>query len=177
MYQHLKARTRLAVIATGVVAMLMLGSFAWASIPDEAGTIHGCYDKGTGVLRVTDTTTNTPKRCTAKELALEWQKGAAGADKLVGQFGTDTGKAAAGWGAECTFGQVILTASTRVTAGGIPADGRLLAISQNTALFTLLGNTYGGDGQTTFALPDMRSITPNHMTYSICDAGVFPQQR
>lgn len=35
-------------------------------------------------------------------------------------------------------------------------DGRLLPISQNTALFSLLDTTYGGDGQTTFALPDLR---------------------
>lgn len=36
------------------------------------------------------------------------------------------------------------------------ADGRLLAINSNAALFSLLGTTYGGDGRTTFALPDLR---------------------
>ena len=36
-------------------------------------------------------------------------------------------------------------------------NGQLLAISQNDALFALIGTTYGGDGQTTFALPDLRS--------------------
>jgi microcystin-dependent protein len=39
-------------------------------------------------------------------------------------------------------------------------DGQLLPISQNTALFSLLGTTFGGNGQTTFALPDMRGATP-----------------
>ena len=39
-------------------------------------------------------------------------------------------------------------------------NGQLLPISQNTALFSLLGTTYGGDGRTTFALPDMRSRVP-----------------
>jgi microcystin-dependent protein len=39
-------------------------------------------------------------------------------------------------------------------------DGQLLSISQNTALFSLLGTIYGGDGQTTFALPDLRGRTP-----------------
>ena len=39
-------------------------------------------------------------------------------------------------------------------------DGQLLAISQNTALFSLLGTTYGGDGRTTFGLPDMRGRVP-----------------
>lgn len=41
-------------------------------------------------------------------------------------------------------------------------DGQLLAISQNTALFSLLGTTYGGDGRTTFGLPDMRGRVPMH---------------
>ncbi|MCB1860777.1 MAG: phage tail protein [Gammaproteobacteria bacterium] len=41
-------------------------------------------------------------------------------------------------------------------------DGQLLAISQNQALFSLLGTTYGGDGRTTFALPDLRGRLPMH---------------
>lgn len=41
-------------------------------------------------------------------------------------------------------------------------DGQVLSISQNTALFSILGTTYGGDGQTTFALPDMRGRSPIH---------------
>ena len=41
-------------------------------------------------------------------------------------------------------------------------DGQLLPISQNTALFSLLGTTYGGDGQSTFALPDLRGRLPMH---------------
>ena len=39
-------------------------------------------------------------------------------------------------------------------------DGQLLPISQNTALFSLLGTTYGGNGQTTFALPDLQGRAP-----------------
>ena len=39
-------------------------------------------------------------------------------------------------------------------------SGQLLSIAQNTALFSLLGTTYGGDGQTTFALPDLRGRMP-----------------
>jgi len=73
-------------------------------------------------------------------------------------FGTDTGNAAAGNGAECTLGHILLTASN--VAVGIPARGQLMAISQNTALFSLLGTTYGGDGRATFALPDLRIAAP-----------------
>ena len=41
-------------------------------------------------------------------------------------------------------------------------DGQLLPISQNTALFSLLGTTYGGDGKATFALPDLQGRAPIH---------------
>lgn len=41
-------------------------------------------------------------------------------------------------------------------------DGQLLFISQNTALFSLLGTTYGGDGKSTFGLPDLRGRAPMH---------------
>jgi microcystin-dependent protein len=41
-------------------------------------------------------------------------------------------------------------------------NGQILPISQNTALFSLLGTTYGGNGQSTFALPDMRGNAPMH---------------
>lgn len=42
-------------------------------------------------------------------------------------------------------------------------DGQFLPINQNQALFSLLGTTFGGNGQTTFALPDLRSRTPIHV--------------
>lgn len=42
-------------------------------------------------------------------------------------------------------------------------DGQLLPIAQNTALFSLLGTTYGGDGRTTFGLPDLRGRVPIHV--------------
>ena len=41
-------------------------------------------------------------------------------------------------------------------------NGQLLPLSQNTALFALLGTTYGGDGKSTFALPDLRGAAPMH---------------
>lgn len=42
-------------------------------------------------------------------------------------------------------------------------DGQILPINQNQSLFSLLGTTYGGDGRTSFALPDLRGRTPIHM--------------
>lgn len=43
-------------------------------------------------------------------------------------------------------------------------DGQILPINQNQSLYSLLGTTYGGDGRTSFALPDLRSRTPIHRT-------------
>jgi microcystin-dependent protein len=56
----------------------------------------------------------------------------------------------------------------RIFAGNFPpvgwmfCEGQLLPISENDALFVLLGTTYGGDGQETFALPDLRGRLPMH---------------
>jgi microcystin-dependent protein len=47
-------------------------------------------------------------------------------------------------------------------AGWAFCDGQLLSISQNTALFSILGTTFGGDGRSNFALPDLRGAAPMH---------------
>ena len=90
-------------------------------------------------------------------------------------FGTDTSLAAAAFGTDCTIGQIILSAGVRGV--GLPADGRLILITSNTALFSLIGTTYGGNGVTNYALPDLRAAAPNGLTYTICDVGVFPSSR
>jgi len=170
----MKIRTKLMLAALGVLATLALGSFAWASIPGGDGTIHGCYDKASGALRVTDRDTGTPKSCTAKETALDWYKGSPASDEYIARFGTAVGTAQFG-NTQCVLGEIRLSAG-KYTAGGVPANGQLMSINQNIALFSLLGTTYGGNGQTTFALPDLRPVTPNGMTYSICTVGLWPVQ-
>ncbi len=60
------------------------------------------------------------------------------------------------------LGEVILAGFNFCPRYTSPADGQLLAISQNTALFSLYGTMYGGDGRTTFALPDLRGRSPVH---------------
>lgn len=54
------------------------------------------------------------------------------------------------------LGQVVEVGGTYCPRGSADASGQLLAIQQNAALFSLLGTTYGGNGVTTFALPDIR---------------------
>ena len=59
-------------------------------------------------------------------------------------------------------GEIRMFGGTFAPAGWAFCDGSYLAISENDALFALIGTTYGGDGQTTFALPDLRSRVPIH---------------
>jgi microcystin-dependent protein len=54
------------------------------------------------------------------------------------------------------LGQIILVPYNFAPRGYAFCQGQILSIAQNTALFSLLGTTYGGNGQTTFALPDLR---------------------
>lgn len=62
-------------------------------------------------------------------------------------------------GPEEYLGEIITVGFNFCPRGTLEADGRLLPISENTALFSLLGTMYGGDGRTTFALPDLRGRT------------------
>lgn len=60
------------------------------------------------------------------------------------------------------LGEIMMWAGNFAPRGWALCNGQLLPISQNTALFSLLGTTYGGNGQTTFALPDLRGRVPIH---------------
>ena len=61
-----------------------------------------------------------------------------------------------------TLGEIVLFAGNFAPRSWAFCNGQLLAISSNTALFSILGTTYGGDGRTTFALPDLRGRVPVH---------------
>src|SRR5204863_741685 len=58
--------------------------------------------------------------------------------------------------ADPLLGEILLVPYNFAPRGWAFCQGQILSISQNTALFSLLGTTYGGNGQTTFALPDLR---------------------
>jgi len=60
------------------------------------------------------------------------------------------------------IGQIMMFAGNFAPRGWAFCEGQLLAINQNTALFSILGTTYGGDGRTTFGLPDLRGRAPIH---------------
>jgi microcystin-dependent protein len=61
---------------------------------------------------------------------------------------------------EAFIGSIVLFAGNFAPRGWQFCAGQILPIAQNTALFSLLGTTYGGNGQTTFALPDLRGRVP-----------------
>jgi hypothetical protein len=104
------------------------------------------------------------------------QGDSATADAYVAQFGTQINQGRSTIVIpKCTVGEILLTAGAYEGDGAVLANGELLPINQQYAgLFQVIGTTYGGNGTTNFAVPDMRAITPNHMTYSICYAGIQP---
>ena len=73
-------------------------------------------------------------------------------------------------------GRITLFAGNFAPKGWALCDGRLLPIRQHTSLFSIIGTTYGGDGQTTFALPRLAPLGPDGPCYLISLDGVFPSR-
>lgn len=73
------------------------------------------------------------------------------------------------------MGMVALFANNYAPKGWAFCEGQILPIAQNTALFSLLGTMYGGDGRTTFALPNLKGKEPDpNMHYCIALNGIYP---
>ena len=70
-------------------------------------------------------------------------------------------------------GEIRIFAGNFAPVGWAFCDGSVLAISENPTLFNLIGTTYGGDGQSTFALPDLRGRAPMHQGngFTLAQAG------
>jgi hypothetical protein len=166
----IRGRGRLRLIAEIVGAVLLLstgaalGSVA-ASSPAPT-TIHGCVAAKTGALTVE---LKAGARCPRGAKSLTWSGGASAFGS-----GTNTATASTASGAECTLGEVLLVAGKTTDDSVIPADGQLLQISSNDALFALFGTKYGGNGTTTFGVPNLKAAAPNGLSYVICAFGVYP---
>lgn len=84
------------------------------------------------------------------------------------------------WAQTYVLSQILTFATNFCPTGTRPADGTMLPISQNQALFALLGTTYGGNGTSTFALPDLKALETKHagekLTQCIAIAGIFPSR-
>lgn len=78
------------------------------------------------------------------------------------------------------LGEIHLYSFDFAPQGWAKCEGQILSIQQNTALFALIGTTFGGNGTTTFALPDLRTAavqfenSPQPMCYYIALQGIFP---
>jgi microcystin-dependent protein len=87
-------------------------------------------------------------------------------------------------GPESYLASVCLFAGNFAPKGWADCDGTLLQIGQNTALFSLIGTTYGGDGRQTFALPDLRARDAagkpvpfgGACRSCICVSGIYPER-
>lgn len=81
------------------------------------------------------------------------------------------------------LGSIMLWPVPWIPEGWMACDGRLLPVQQYEALFSLLNNTYGGDGMKTFGLPDLRGqapvakgAAPTALSYAIAVVGVYPMR-
>jgi hypothetical protein len=155
------------LVSAGVAA----GSVATSSATSP--TIHGCVNTKTGALSVE---LKAHARCPRGTRALSWNETGPRGPAGTTAFGskTNTAKASTGSGETCTLGEAELMPGAVIGANMIPADGQHLSISENTALFSLYGTRYGGNGKTTFAVPNLKSAAPNGLTYVVCTSGVFP---
>jgi hypothetical protein len=106
----------------------------------------------------------------------------ASAFELSGNFGNSSLTFGQGnqTGATCTVGEVVLDAGVVYANNWLPADGRTIPISGNTALFSLVGISYGGNGTTDFGLPNLSYLDPHSQgssaapQYIVCVSGTFP---
>ena len=160
------------VIALALVLGLGGGSYAAAATQADPETevIDACLLRS-GLVRIVDTADD----CRRRETSISWNvtgvQGPPGEDGVDGapgedpRFGTDTGLATGGrlgWEG-CYVGQVQLWAGLQ--SQGILANGQLLpVIDELRPLFELFGTVYGGDGTSTFGVPDLESAAPNGTT-------------
>src|SRR4051794_36508779 len=184
------------VAGIGAGAVFIAGVAVATGAPSQR--YSGCLSKPQKIIYNVGVNGPSAPHCKVGDAAIKWNqsgvrgpagpRGATGKRGLTGHtgprgpagpagspsglYGTGTQAAAEGHGQTCTLGEILLTASA--VAVGLPAKGQTLAISQNTALFSLIGTTYGGNGISTFKVPDLTAEAPNHMTYSICVAGIYP---
>ena len=94
-----------------------------------------------------------------------------------GLFGADDATTSNGNSSgEHYLAEVYLTAASSPPNGSTFAAGQQILINDNTPLFSLIGTTYGGNGTTTFGLPDLRRQAPAGLHYVIQTKGLYPSR-
>lgn len=75
------------------------------------------------------------------------------------------------------LGSIVLFPFNFTPFGWLPCNGQTLQIAQNQALYSLIGATFGGNGSTTFNLPNLQGAEPlPQMKYFICMSGLYPER-
>lgn len=78
---------------------------------------------------------------------------------------------------EIFIGSINLFPYSFTPVGWMPCEGQILSIMSNQTLYSLIGPTYGGDGRTTFALPNLKGAEPMPtIKYFIAVNGIYPQR-
>jgi hypothetical protein len=162
-------KSRVFFLAAAAVAVAAVaGGVAWASIPDAAGVIHGCYQKNVGNLRVVD----NPADCRASELSISWkQKGDRGPTGSAGPSGPQGQQGKPGdTGPRGPTGKTGPTGARGPTGGGGPpgADGDRGPTGPPGAEGSLTGIEVVDDGNVTVPAASI------HTQFIACPAGKKP---
>jgi hypothetical protein len=147
-------------ISGGSAQKCQLGSGAVAVTPPELCTLYLADSAGNCSVRL--------KGCTA---GLRRQD-----PPFIERFTTSSaGAACSGEGlGQCTLSEVRQWAGNCLPKGYAYAHGQLMPVLNNFALFSLLDIKYGGNGASTFGLPDMSGLEPAGVSYIICVEGLYP---
>ncbi|NUU77182.1 tail fiber protein [Paenibacillus xylanilyticus] len=108
-----------------------------------------------------------------KKVSVIWLVFLIGLSGLWNNFSVERANAAA---VEPYLGEIRLFPYNATPRGWMPARGQTMSISQNNALYSLLGLNFGGDGVRTFSLPNLTNVAPDGMSYYIAINGIFPSR-
>jgi hypothetical protein len=160
--------------AQGIQGAAGTGSGTVTSV--TAGTITNAAAQGAGSITITNTTTTPTLNVSFPVYTLPTELTTLNSYYTSGITGTGNGaySGPANGSNTCTLGDTILSVNSYTGGSYLPADGRLLQIASYTAVFSIMGINFGGNGTSNFALPNLTTIAPPGMYYSICVAGVFP---
>jgi hypothetical protein len=141
------------------------------------GTVSNTAAPGAGSLTITDGTSTPTLNINFPQTTLPTALNTLNAFFSANITGSGQSSGFTGGnGGTCTLGDILL--STQGYSGGtyLPADGRSLQIAEFSAVFSLLGTNFGGNGTSNFNLPNLTSIAPPGLYYSICVEGIFPER-
>jgi len=136
-----------ALVVAGVGTLALVGAVAYASVPDSGGTIHGCYNKVLGTLRVADASSSNPllRKCNGVETAIAWsQTGPQGPTGATGATGAQGPAGVAG--REVVSRRFDVPTDTRQLVD-VPCPTGMTPIGGGAHV----GNTFPGAGDARFA--------------------------